>query len=82
MHIALSSSSNVEVFIIGAGSQRNLRDSNLVLALGRLQSWGSDVCGATPSGTECTVAMVSNKPLTDNFSVAISIDWLVYCDES
>jgi hypothetical protein len=78
MDIALSSSSDVEVFSLHARSQRYLRDRNLVFACCSLDSRGPDVRSPSSPGAESPIVVISDNPLADNFTVAIAMEVLAY----
>lgn len=72
MNISPTSSSDVEVLSLHRWAQRNLGDRDLILSLGGLYSWRSDVCSSSTSGAESSVAVIANDALADNFAITIA----------
>jgi hypothetical protein len=75
MDISLSSSSNVEVLSLRAGSQRYLGNSHLVLALRGLYSGRADIGSPSSSGAECSIMMISHDSLADDFAISIAVGY-------
>ncbi len=76
MDVALTTSPDVIVRAIHAGSESDLWDSDLVLAGSGLDLGRSDVCSSSATGAESSILMIANNSFTDNLSVAITIKTL------
>jgi hypothetical protein len=73
MDISFTSSSDVEVLSLHAGSQCYLGDSYLVFALCGLDSGRADIGSASSSGAECSIMMISDSSLADDFTISIAV---------
>lgn len=72
MDISLTSSSDVEVLALRAGSQRYLGNGHLVFAFRGLHSGRADIGSASSPGAECSIMVISSNSLADDFSISIA----------
>lgn len=72
-HIALSSSPHVVVLVILAGTDGNIGDLNIVLALGSLYMGGSDVSYSPTASAEGSVSVVADFAFANNLPVAVAM---------
>lgn len=73
MDISLTSSSDVEVLALRAGSQRYLGNGHLVFAFRGLHSRRADVGSTSSPGAECSILVISSNSLADDFSISIAV---------